>query len=167
MALPPWLPVFLRVWIIGACAYMMACGVMSIMENGQFSKIDEVFLSLYILLFATLIVAYEATRFCSESSPASLIERVYKRNFGFMLKAQTRAMFLIFVGFMVLGLAEKPNTILVMGCGIVTISTGIIFICLTCKEPDLFTDKPQQKPQEPYVPPNSEAHPGAPAKWEP
>ena len=27
---------------------------------------------------------------------------------------------------------------LVMGCGIVTISTGIIFICLTCKEPDLF-----------------------------
>ena len=50
---------------------------------------------------------------------------------------------------------------------IVTISTGIIFICLTCKEPDLFTDKPAQKPQEPYVPPNSEAHPGAPAKWEP
>ena len=167
MALPPWLPVFLRVWIIGACAYMMACGVMSIMENGQFSKIDEVFLSLYILLFATLIVAYESTRFCSESSPAELIERVYKRNFGFMLKAQTRAMFLIFVGFMVLGLAEPPNMVLVMGCGIVTISTGIIFICLTCKEPDLFTEKPKQATQEPYVPPNSEAHPGAPAKWEP
>ena len=91
MALPPWLPVFLRVWIIGACAYMMACGVVSIMENGQFSKSDEVFLSLYILLFATLIVAYESTRFCSESSPAELIERVYKRNFGFMLKAILRS----------------------------------------------------------------------------
>jgi len=55
----------------------------------------------------------------------------------------------------------------VLGCGVVTISTGIIFICLTCKDPDLFTDKPAQKPQEPYVPPNREAHPGAPAKWEP
>ena len=84
-----------------------------------------------------------------------------------MLKAQTRGMFLIFVGFMVLGLAEHPNEILVLGCGIVTITTGIVFICLTCKDPDLFTDKPAQKPQEPYVPPNSETHPGAPAKWEP
>ena len=167
MALPPWLPLFLRVWIIGACAYMMACGVLSIMENKGIATIDEVFLGLYVLLFATLIVAYESTRFCSESSPAELIERVYKRNFGFMLKAQTRGMFLIFVGFMVLGLAEKPNMVLVMGCGVVTITTGIVFICLTCKDPDLFTDKPAQKPQEPYVPPNSEAHPSAPAKWEP
>ena len=167
MALPPWLPLFLRVWIIGACAYMMACGVLSIMENKGIATIDEVFLGLYVLLFATLIVAYESTRFCSESSPAEVIERVYKRNFGFMLKAQTRGMFLIFVGFMVLGLAEKPNMVLVMGCGVVTITTGIVFICLTCKDPDLFTDKPAQKPQEPYVPPNSETHPGAPAKWEP
>ena len=87
MALPPWLPVFLRVWIIGACAYMMACGVLSIMQNKGIATIDEVFLGLYVLLFATLILAYESTRFCSESSPAELIERVYKRNFGFMLKA--------------------------------------------------------------------------------
>ena len=167
MALPPWLPLALRVWIIGACAYMMACSVLSIMGNKGIATIDEVFLGLYVLLFATLIVAYESTRFCSESSPAELIERVYKRNFGFMLKAQTRGMFLIFVGFMVLGLAEKPNMVLVMGCGVVTITTGVVFICLTCKDPDLFTDKPAQKPQEPYVPPDSAAHPGAPAKWEP
>ena len=109
MALPPWLPLALRVWIIGACAYMMACSVLSIMGTRASRRSTRSSLGLYVLLFAILIVAYESTRFCSESTPAEVIERVYKRNFGFMLKAQTRGMFLIFVGFMVLGSGRTPE----------------------------------------------------------
>ena len=88
---------------------MMACSVLSIMGNKGIATIDEVFLGLYVLLFATLIVAYESTRFCSESSPAELIERVYKRNFWFMLKAQTRGMFPDLCGFMVFRPRRAPE----------------------------------------------------------
>ena len=159
------LPLALRTWVICLTAYLCCSGVFALIGAAGLKDLDEVFLGLYVLLFALGIFAFEATRFVSSSDPAQYVEAVYRRNFGFMLKAPTRGMFLIFVGFMALGL-NSPIKYLTLFCGILTVVTGIVYILLACRDPDLFSEASTSSP-EPYAPPITEMHPGAPGKWEP
>lgn len=143
-------PLMFRVANIGLCVFMCATAIDSLSNESSESDTDAIFVALYVFLFAVMLFVFEAMSFLPK--PIAYVDAVYRANFGFMYKPVTKAVFLVFVGFLQFGLDSSHSNALGLSCGILTISSGILMAVVYCKDTSIF-DAPGEKYTPPAIPP--------------
>lgn len=114
---------------------MMCClGVFGIMEAGELA---EIFVSIYMLCFATLLFAYELMWW--KAIPA--VNQNLRKNFGFLYGVKGKALYLIFVAFLVIGLRNDVSVqflrYLTGGC---YLGTGVLMLFCHFGKPELLSN---------------------------
>jgi hypothetical protein len=79
---------------------MTALGVFVILGNRAVNDFAEWFIGAYMILFAVLLFAYEAVWWCT----IGFLNKVIRKNFGFMYKIRGKALYLIFVACLSIGI---------------------------------------------------------------
>ena len=173
---PAWakrVPMVFRIVNIGLCVFMCATAIDSLSnedDESAFSRrplsvlaplsrraslsslgdTDAIFVALYVFLFAFILFVFEAHQFSPK--PIKYVDDVYRANFGFMYKPLTKAIFLIFVGFLQFGLDSSNGNAMGLSCGVLTIADGVILTAVYCKDSTIF-DVPGEKYTPPTIPP--------------
>jgi len=116
---------------------MCALGVFAFMDNFRAEEFAEWFIAGYMILFAVLLFSYEMLWWCTIPS----MNKVIRKNFGFIYKIQGKALYLIFVACLCIGIDK--NTLGDMDwlrwlSGIGWGATGLGLLMLSCFKPDLF-----------------------------
>ena len=111
---------------------MMCClGVFGIMEA---SELAEIFVSIYMLCFSVLLVLYEAMWWYSVDA----VNKNLRTNFGFLYGVKGKAMYLIFIAFLVIGLKDDVSVkflrFLTGGC---FLGTGVLMLFVAFSKPEL------------------------------
>jgi hypothetical protein len=120
---------------------MAALGVLTILEFiGSEVSINDVtskpFLAAYMIIFAALLFLYELMWW----APMPVINRTLRKNFGFMYGLKGKALYMIFVAFLCIGLKNESNEtikILNWATGIAFLLTGILHYFLICTTPNI------------------------------
>lgn len=125
--------------IIGLCVSMTALGVFVLMENLKVKAFEEWFIATYMVLFAVLLFLYEVMWWCTVGS----LNRVLRKNFGFMYKIYGKAFYIILVSCLCFGI--DPNLLDVRGLDWLRWFTGISWgvmgvglLALKCCAPQVF-----------------------------
>lgn len=63
------------------------------------------FLSIYMTMFATILFSYEVMWW----QPSAFLNKMYRKNFGFMYGIQGKGLYLIFVAFLTIGLRDETK----------------------------------------------------------
>lgn len=87
--------------LIGLCVSMSALGVLVLMENWKVNEFEEWFVAAYMVLFSVLLFLYEAMWWCTVGP----LNRVLRKNFGFMYKIYGKALYLILVSCLCFGIS--------------------------------------------------------------
>ncbi len=110
---------------------MCALGVLGLI---QFGVLSEIFVCIYMILFAFLLFFYELVWWTNIES----VNKNLRINFGFMYGIKGRAAYLIFAAFLVIGLKDDVHAAylryLTGGC---YLGTGILMLFLHYSKPDL------------------------------
>jgi hypothetical protein len=70
----------LTFWILGLCVMNSAVAALCISEADSAKSTGQVFLALYMFVFALVIFIYELSQTCGNEH----LDRMYAKNFGFM-----------------------------------------------------------------------------------
>mmetsp|Transcript_36787 Transcript_36787/g.77636 ORF Transcript_36787/g.77636 Transcript_36787/m.77636 type:complete len:207 (-) Transcript_36787:167-787(-) len=128
-----WFQRFLSIFSIGLAAMMCCLGVFGILEH---SEIAEIFVSLYMILFSVLLFSYELMWWKSIDS----VNKNLRMNFGFMYGVKGKALYLIFVAFLVIGLKNDVSvTFLRYMTGGCYLGTGVLMLFVHFAKPDLLS----------------------------
>mmetsp|Transcript_34152 Transcript_34152/g.38859 ORF Transcript_34152/g.38859 Transcript_34152/m.38859 type:complete len:204 (+) Transcript_34152:154-765(+) len=126
----------LSVLNIAMAALMTALGVLTLLSFGKpFREVlSEAFLAVYMILFAGLLCVYEVMWWMSMPK----INKIFRKNFGFMYGLRGKGLYLIFVAFLCIGLGSDN---LVRGLtwvtGISYLVIGILHIFIVCVHPEI------------------------------
>jgi hypothetical protein len=109
---------------------MVALGVFVIMKNK--SDFAEWFIASYMILFGVLLFLYEAVWWCTVAP----LNRLIRKNFGFMYNIRGKALYLIFVACLCIGI---NNDLLgnmdwlrwISGIGWGAAGAGLLFLSFT------------------------------------
>jgi len=118
---------------------MMCClGVFGIMERGtEAGALSEIFVSIYMILFAVLLFLYELMWWKSIDK----VNKNLRMNFGFLYGIKGKALYLIFVAFLVIGLKDDVSVqflrYMTGGC---FLGTGILMLFVHFTKPDLLSN---------------------------
>mmetsp|Transcript_23165 Transcript_23165/g.37753 ORF Transcript_23165/g.37753 Transcript_23165/m.37753 type:complete len:208 (+) Transcript_23165:79-702(+) len=128
-----WFQRLLSLFSIGLSAMMCCLGVFGIIEH---SEIAEIFVSVYMILFAVLLFLYELMWWKSIDS----VNQNLRKNFGFLYGIRGKALYLIFVAFLVIGLKDDVSVkflrYMTGGC---FLGTGIIMLGVQFAKPELLS----------------------------
>jgi hypothetical protein len=117
---------------------MTALGVLAILRNMQgVDNFQEWFIASYMILFSILLFLYEAMWWCTIGS----LNRVLRKNFGFMYKIYGKALYLILVACLCIGISKdilQELDWLRWFTGIAWGGVGILMIVLQFTRPDIF-----------------------------
>jgi len=107
-------------------------GVMGVAKNSGFSA--DIFVAIYMILFAILLFAYECMWWKSVDS----VVRPLRKNFGFLFGIKGKATFIIFVAFLNFGLnsAGEPAKSLGLATGILFLINGVLHMGAYLKYPE-------------------------------
>ena len=112
---------------------MCCLGVFGIIEGGQLS---EIFVSVYMILFAVLLFLYELMWWKSVDA----VNKSLRMNFGFMYGIKGKASYMIFIAFLVIGLKDDVSvTGLRWATGGCFLGTGILLFFLNISKPELLS----------------------------
>lgn len=118
---------------IGLSAMMCCLGVYGIIDR---TELAEIFVSIYMILFALLLFFYELMWWKSIDS----VNKNLRMNFGFMYGIKGKAAYLIFVAFLVIGLKDDVSVqflrYMTGGC---FLGTGVLMLFLHFTKPDLLS----------------------------
>ena len=111
---------------------MMCClGVYGIIEA---SEASEIFVSIYMILFAVLLFLYELVWWTNVEA----VNKNLRMNFGFMYGVKGKAAYLIFVAFLVIGLKDDVSVqflrYMTGGC---FLGTGVLMLFMHFSKPEL------------------------------
>ena len=93
----------ISIGLICLCAAMFALGVFAIMDNFTVNDFTEWFIAAYMILFSVLLFLYELLWWCTIGP----LNRLIRKNFGFIYKVRGKALYLIFVSCLCIGIDEK------------------------------------------------------------
>ena len=117
---------------------MMCClGVYGFLDQpkGNFD-IAECFVSVYMILFSVLLFLYELMWWKSIDS----VNKNLRMNFGFLYGVRGKALYLIFVAFLVIGLKDNVSVrflrYMTGGC---FLGTGVLMLFVHFTKPDLLS----------------------------
>ena len=96
---------------------------------------SDVFVSIFMLLFAALLLCYEFMWW--KSVPA--VNRSIRKNFGFLYGIRGKSLFIIFVAFLNFGLQQEIRIKgLAFGTGIAFFAVAVLHIFLFFWKPEIF-----------------------------
>ena len=127
----------ISLFLIGLCAAMCALGVFALKRNLQINNFAEWFIAGYMIIFAVLLFTYELLWWCTVPS----LNRLIRKNFGFMYKVRGKALYLIFVSCLCIGIDKKlllDMDWLRYFSGIGWGATGVFLLVLSFTKPELF-----------------------------
>lgn len=126
---------------IGLSAMMGTLGILSLLAYKP-SSVDDltlVFLSCYMIIFATLLFLYEFIWY----QPVPSLNIMFRKNFGFLYGLKGKGFYLIFIAFLTLGLLNDDGnsnatgiTGLDWGTGAAWLAVGILHLYVTCYIPE-------------------------------
>mmetsp|Transcript_21618 Transcript_21618/g.32847 ORF Transcript_21618/g.32847 Transcript_21618/m.32847 type:complete len:201 (-) Transcript_21618:212-814(-) len=129
-----WFQRLLSLFSIGLAAMMCCLGVFGIMEQ---TELAEIFVSIYMILFSVLLFLYELMWWYSIDS----VNVNLRKNFGFMYGVRGKALYLIFVAFLVIGLKNDVSVkflrYMTGGC---FLGTGVLMLVLHYGKRDLLSN---------------------------
>jgi COPI associated protein len=118
-------------------AAMGALGVLTLLAFKPDSDVlTTAFLSIYMVVFGGLLFLYELIWW----QPIAHLNRMFRKNFGFMYGLKGKGFFLIFIAFLCLGLRDNAETAvegLDWATGIGWLAGGIIHISLAFCWPEI------------------------------
>ena len=123
--------------IVTLCILMALTACMGFSELEGINSVGRIFVAIYMLCFALLLLAFEI----SEVRPYESLNNAFKRNFGFLYNTKGKAFFIIFIGFLSFGLGEPATLSTITGCLFATL--GIAQVTCYLKYPEWFTYQPQ------------------------
>eukprot|EP00586_Coscinodiscus_wailesii_P023580 CAMPEP_0172494644 /NCGR_PEP_ID=MMETSP1066-20121228/52236_1 /TAXON_ID=671091 /ORGANISM="Coscinodiscus wailesii, Strain CCMP2513" /LENGTH=150 /DNA_ID=CAMNT_0013265783 /DNA_START=73 /DNA_END=522 /DNA_ORIENTATION=- len=87
---------------IGICAMMFSLGILGLVEFEftNLATLSDVFVAAYMLLFAGLLFTYELLWWTNINS----INRMMRKNFGFLYGIKGKAFFIVFAAFLTIGM---------------------------------------------------------------
>lgn len=116
---------------------MAALGVLTLINfTGGKSTEDfsEAFLAVYMVLFAVLLFMYELMWWMS--MPA--VNKVLRKNFGFMYGLRGKGLYLVFVAFLCIGLGSDNSVqALTWATGISYLVVGVLHMFIVCSKPEI------------------------------
>jgi len=97
------------------------------------SELAEIFVSVYMILFATLLFLYELMWWKSIDS----VNKNLRMNFGFLYGVKGKALYLIFVAFLVIGLKNDVSVqFLRYMTGGSFLGTGVLMLFIHFSKPE-------------------------------
>ncbi|CAJ1935703.1 unnamed protein product [Cylindrotheca closterium] len=122
---------------IGSAAMMAALGVLTLVEvnkSGSVNNLSEPFLASYMCMFALLLGLYELMWWM----PTPNINRVIRKNFGFLYGLLGKGFYLIFVACLCVGLGTDARIkVLNYSTGGCWIAMGLVHVFIVCFRPEL------------------------------
>ena len=120
---------------IGLAAMMTTLGVFTLIEFSGVSDTAAAFLAAYMIIFAGLLGTYELMWWVG----IPWINKMIRKNFGFLYGLKGKGLYLIFVAFLCLGLKNddfgKQVKILTWATGISFLAVGILHLFIVCVHP--------------------------------
>jgi len=121
---------------IGMAALMTVLGLLTLLSfDKPFSEVlSESFLAIYMILFASLLCMYEIMWWMSMPK----INKILRKNFGFMYGLRGKGLYLIFVAFLCIGLGgDNSVSALTWVTGISYLVVGLLHMFIVCLHPDI------------------------------
>mmetsp|Transcript_37278 Transcript_37278/g.116560 ORF Transcript_37278/g.116560 Transcript_37278/m.116560 type:complete len:127 (-) Transcript_37278:102-482(-) len=121
---------------LGIVAMLGATAVIAISNIGEVDPADtvsELFICLYMLLFATLLCLHELSTLISGLKS---LDDVLRRNLGFLYGVKGKAGFLIFVAFLCFGVSNAAGG-LAIGTGAVMVFQAVVMLAIYLRYPEL------------------------------
>jgi len=123
---------------IGSAAMMAALGVLTLIEinksGGGVTDLSEPFLASYMIMFALLLGLYEFMWWM----PSPDINRIMRKNFGFLYGLLGKGFYLIFVACLCIGLGTDARiAVLNYATGGCWIFNGLVHVFIVCFRPEL------------------------------
>lgn len=122
---------------IGSAAMMAALGVLTLIEvnrDGNLNDLSEPFLATYMCMFALLLGMYEFMWWM----PSPQINRIMRKNFGFLYGLLGKGFFLIFVACLCVGLGSDARiAVLNYATGGCWIAVGVLHVFIVCFRPEM------------------------------
>jgi hypothetical protein len=119
---------------------MAALGVLALMGiDFKFADIDQAIIALYLIIFSVVLFCYELIWWTSIVS----INRLLRKNFGFMYGVRGKGFFILFVACLVIGINKgvlESNEWLRYVAGIVWLVVAILHIFLYYWRPEYVKD---------------------------
>ena len=108
---------------LGLMVMMSATGVLGIKNSSSISDTSVVIVGLYMILFAAVLAIYEIIQIY----PCSLIDLVYKKNFGFLYGLMGKSGFTIFMAVLSFGITNPQQLACATGWLSVLLSIAALF----------------------------------------
>lgn len=128
--------VALSVLDMGLAVMMSALGVLAILQvvGTKITDPSQVFLAAYMIMFAFLLFLYELMWWMA----IPFVNKVLRKNFGFLYGLKGKGFYLIFVAFLTLGLGDDTGVskALTWSTGISFLVIGVFHFFVVCMFPD-------------------------------
>lgn len=119
---------------MGLAVMMAALGVLTLLDFNNPNDLSEAFLAVYMMLFAVLLFGYEFMWWMTVPS----VNKVLRKNFGFMYGLRGKGFYLIFVAFLCIGLGDdNSNRTLTWATGISYLVFGAIHVFIVFVHPTI------------------------------
>lgn len=133
----------LSLLVVGIGSLMMVLAIFGLISFKWEKAVSysDAFVSIYMIIFATLLLAYELTWWAS----TAFVNKSLRKNFGFLYGIRGKSLFIIFVAFLTFGLEQKTNEVIYgvslkmlgLGTGISFFAVGVLHLTLYFLKPDL------------------------------
>lgn len=122
---------------IGLAVMMTALGVLTLIQFSGVADTSAAFLAVYMIIFAALLGTYEVMYWVG----IPWINKILRKNFGFLYGLKGKGLYLIFVAFLCLGLKNDSFSqlvkILTWATGISYLAVGVLHLFIVCIHPTI------------------------------
>lgn len=118
---------------------MGALGVLALIgySPSKFEEWSAAFLAVYMIMFAALLFCYELIWW----QPIAALNKMFRKNFGFLYGLKGKGFYLIFIAFLTLGFREQNLPSAVNGLDIATgvgwLVGGLLHLFVACTMPEV------------------------------
>ena len=123
---------------LGLGVMMGATGVLGIQnaeDAGDEEDSNTIFLGMYLIIFAAILIFYEFVSICG----ISFIDRFLRNNVGFMYSVYGRGMYMLFIAILCFSITDPKDLAIGTGCGVAF--AGVLQIGLYFRWPGYFKDE--------------------------
>ena len=114
------------------CILMFITACMHLEEVSSVTSSGQIFVATYMIFFSVLLASFEI----AQSRQIVWLDHMLRRNFGFLFSAVGKALFIIFVAFLCLGLDGQSDMPIIVG--ITVAAFGIGQVALYLQHPEWF-----------------------------
>ena len=132
------------------CVLMFVTACIHMEEVSSVTGSGQIFVATYMIFFSILLAAFEI----AQTQRIVWLDHMLRRNFGFLFSAMGKALFIIFVAFLCLGLDGDSDMPVFVGIAVAAFGGGQVTLYL--KHPEYFDYAPEgYESLSEYIPENT------------